>query len=401
MFFRAIAIAASIGWFAAGPAAAQILPAGYELIRVTATPFKESFPHLNNNSQLVFAARIGGNNSTLEIFLYDGRTGELTQLTNDNVHDVTPVISDSGVICWARAFGPVTPDARWLEIVTRTPDGTITRLTFNEVSDHGPSVNSLNQLAWQRKNNRGCSAAGFDVMFFDGQTIQQLTDNDWSNQTVSLNDSGDILWTEFDECFGGFNWRSRIKLYRDGQILTLMDDDDLQAQGTNVNNAGVCAWSAWNRNTGEQAVYRWDNGIRTVLTDWGERPVQNDLGDVAIQRWHDDIGLWQTWVYFKGEFIHVSDPGWTGVTPTLNNAREIAWKFGESAWLDIMYMRRLDAGDLNCDGIVDARDIEGFLQALFDPKNFPPDCDPTLADINEDGAVNAHDIEPFIELLFP
>ena len=60
-----------------------------------------------------------------------------------------------------------------------------------------------------------------------------------------------------------------------------------------------------------------------------------------------------------------------------------------------------DSCDMNCDGVVDALDIEGFLQALFDPENFQPDCDPTLADINQDGAVNAFDIEPFIELLFP
>ena len=304
-------------------------------------------------------------------------------------------------------FGPVTPDARWLEIVSRMPNGTITRLTFDEVTDASPSINGLNQIAWQRDNDRGCNGAGRDLMFFDGQTTQQLTDNDWSNQTISLNDSGDILWTEFNFCFPGFNWRSLIKLYRDGQILTLVDDDDLQLQATNINNAGICAWSGSNRYTGEEAVYLWDDGVTTVLTNWGEGPVQNDLGDVAFHRFHDDTGLYQTWVYFKGEFLQLSDPAWDGLSPTINNNREIAWQFGEARTLDldVVYMRRLDHGDLNCDGIVDAFDIEGFLLAIFDPGRFdqsdPPDCDLTLADINHDGAVNAFDIEPFIELLFP
>ena len=63
-----------------------------------------------------------------------------------------------------------------------------------------------------------------------------------------------------------------------------------------------------------------------------------------------------------------------------------------------------DAGDLNCDGAVNAFDIEPFLLALFDPEGYLiqyPDCDINLADINGDGAVNAFDIEPFLGLLFP
>ena len=61
-------------------------------------------------------------------------------------------------------------------------------------------------------------------------------------------------------------------------------------------------------------------------------------------------------------------------------------------------------GDLNCDGIVDAFDIEPFLLALFQPdeySNLYPDCDINLADINGDGAINAFDIEGFLALLFP
>ena len=61
-------------------------------------------------------------------------------------------------------------------------------------------------------------------------------------------------------------------------------------------------------------------------------------------------------------------------------------------------------GDLNCDGSVDARDIEGFLLALFEPVEYAsqyPDCDADLADLNFDGAVDALDIEPFLDLLFP
>ena len=61
------------------------------------------------------------------------------------------------------------------------------------------------------------------------------------------------------------------------------------------------------------------------------------------------------------------------------------------------------AGDLNCDGSIDAFDIEPFILALFEPATYEvlfPDCDITLGDLNRDGEVNAFDIEPFLDVLF-
>jgi hypothetical protein len=59
-------------------------------------------------------------------------------------------------------------------------------------------------------------------------------------------------------------------------------------------------------------------------------------------------------------------------------------------------------GDLNCDGLINAFDIDPFVLALTDPAAYAaqyPDCDYMLADINGDGLVNAFDIDPFVVLL--
>ena len=65
-------------------------------------------------------------------------------------------------------------------------------------------------------------------------------------------------------------------------------------------------------------------------------------------------------------------------------------------------------GDLNCDGVVNADDIDPFVLALVSAGNAEPfddysaaypDCDPTLADVNADGCVNLFDIDAFINLL--
>ncbi len=59
-------------------------------------------------------------------------------------------------------------------------------------------------------------------------------------------------------------------------------------------------------------------------------------------------------------------------------------------------------GDMNCDGSLNAFDIDPFVLALTDPAGYAaayPDCDIARADINEDGVVNAFDIDPFVGLL--
>ena len=60
------------------------------------------------------------------------------------------------------------------------------------------------------------------------------------------------------------------------------------------------------------------------------------------------------------------------------------------------------AGDLNCDGLLNAFDIDPFVLALTDPATYSQlysNCDYMLADCNGDGSVNAFDIDPFVLLL--
>jgi hypothetical protein len=59
-------------------------------------------------------------------------------------------------------------------------------------------------------------------------------------------------------------------------------------------------------------------------------------------------------------------------------------------------------GDVNCDGAVNAFDIDPFVLALTDPTGYAaayPSCRILNADTNCDGAVNAFDIDPFVECL--
>ncbi len=53
---------------------------------------------------------------------------------------------------------------------------------------------------------------------------------------------------------------------------------------------------------------------------------------------------------------------------------------------------------MNCDGAVNAFDIEPFLDLLFGG-GVP--CNTCTGDTNGDGRIDAFDIEPFLNCLFP
>ena len=57
-----------------------------------------------------------------------------------------------------------------------------------------------------------------------------------------------------------------------------------------------------------------------------------------------------------------------------------------------------DPCDMNCDGGIDALDIEPFLDLLFGGGQ---PCNTCTGDVNGDGSIDALDIEPFLECLFP
>lgn len=58
-----------------------------------------------------------------------------------------------------------------------------------------------------------------------------------------------------------------------------------------------------------------------------------------------------------------------------------------------------DPCDVNCDGVIDAYDIEPFIDLLVGPN--PTPCSSCAGDANGDNRVDAFDIEPFVNCLIP
>jgi hypothetical protein len=91
----------------------------------------------------------------------------------------------------------------------------------------------------------------------------------------------------------------------------------------------------------------------------------------------------------------VDNTGWVR-----DEQARVQWMSESRHWL----IETIRPGDTNCDGTIDAFDIEPFVLALLDPNGYAaafPNCDLRAADVNEDGSVDGFDIEPFVGLLTP
>ncbi len=394
-------------------AAGQAIPPGYEVVDITSNNGRsEELTRINNHGQVVFSSRVVGSLTDSEIWLYDSRTGGLTQVTDDDVYDVGPDINDEGTIVWSRSLGPWDPELGifTFEIMMRTSDGVVTRITHDDAHDVGPRVNNLGHTVWHRYGPPACGGWTKDVYLYDGTEIVPVTNNGASenleNQTPVINDLRQIVWTEYDWCDPPFpyNFTSRTMLYDQGQTRSL-STNGVAPQAPDINDLGLVAWTGFDSLTFSETVELWDGVSTTLITDDGEGPSINHMGEIAFNRWDDSLRMWRVVLYRDGQFATVSTEPVHSFNPQMNDLAEVTWAYGrELIEPDIRLMRRFPLGDLNCDGATNAFDIEPFVAAMIDREAYAaryPQCDPLLADVNGDTVVDSFDIEPFIRMLIP
>ncbi len=382
-------------------AAVAQIPPGYEVVQLTDDPTREWNVDINNHGQIVYESWLRENEFSSEIFLWED--GVTTQLTDDgplDIRDSMPAINDDGVIVWSRYIGPPGPYGPTAELMVRTPDGVVTQFTDNDVDDIAPAINSLGQIVWPRRMASGCSGGVYDIFFWDGQEVIPITSDaipeQVANQSARLNDLGQVVWMWGDFCVNP--WVSEIKMWDNG-VTTRLTTTHLVPNSPDINNRSLVGWS---HGFGRDAIDLWEAGRTSQLTDWGTGPRLNESGMVAFIRF--DGQNWQDWLYRDGIFWQLSDDPFWNTDSEINDLGEVVWISGPTVRTDIRYLRRFSQGDLNCDGVVGAFDIEPFIMAMVDVEGYRgayPACDPLLADVNDDSRVDAFDIEPFIDLLIP
>jgi hypothetical protein len=162
-----------------------------------------------------------------------------------------------------------------------------------------------------------------------------------------------------------FNWTTQIRIDADADIVE-------SEWGTSFNVPLI---------RGQWVELRVEFDLPADTSDYYYDGVLFDAG----QSWRDRVGSLNG-ATLRATDLYANEPP-TGITGIYWDDIALTGGCGDC-----------DPCDMNCDGAVNAFDIEPFLEILFE--GLVP-CNSCTGDVNGDGVIDAFDIEPFLECLFP
>ncbi len=142
---------------------------------------------INDNGDLMWRGR-GDLQADLSYDIYTRIDGEaITQVTQDDLLDWSPQISNSGHMVWLSYDG-----AQCDVVMMRDGDAAPTQITSTATEEHNPVINESGIVAWQ-----GHDGNDWEIFTYSGNTITQLTNNDFDDVTPQINSAGEIAWFAF------------------------------------------------------------------------------------------------------------------------------------------------------------------------------------------------------------
>jgi hypothetical protein len=137
--------------------------------------------------------------------------------------------------------------------------------------------------------------------------------------------------------------------------------------------------------------------------------VYDEAAGLFLVGWNVNNSVWAQAVSPEGalvdEALAVAKSGTANGTPSMaynsgNGEILVAWSDNRTPGAPDIFVQRVEFNccnpcDANCDGVVDAFDIEPFINILLGP----PACSACAGDTDGNGVVDAFDIEPFINCL--
>jgi len=354
------------------------LPEGFEIVDLVSNGDTVRVPAVNNCGEIVFP-QAAPEHEWEEIYHYDN--GPMDRISFQGVWTWSPDINDAGTIVWAVGASDILMLRD--EQIVWLGDGT-----------GGVSINNLDHVVWDLFAPITC-ADECTVYFYDGAEVTLVSDSIFSNQAPELNDYDDIVWTRYDDCPSP--WTYEIILHtKSGEVS--LPSAETQGGTPTINNAGQVVWTA------AHTIESWEEGVTTLLTDWGDNPSLNNFGDIHFIRWHDENDTWQAWYYQVSTgtptFYRLTDDDRWQLNGDINDYGEAVWysfasPYNPDADCGLHYLRRIRNGDVDFDGDVDLDDFATLPACMTGPVETDRLCDCRFFDMDHDRDIDLSDLTLF------
>jgi hypothetical protein len=268
---------------------------------------------INDSGDVVWAAHDGNDD---EIFLFDGVTGKVRQLTYNDFDDVNPDINCQGDVVWHGYLEHTTK----IFLYEKATDKTF-QLAGNEGLSHNPHIACSGDVVWTeskgvesnlvlfqretattiRLSQTGmilntCMSMNGDVAWKESplnrdspfsnlflydrltQSIRQLTNNGNIKGDLHINCNGDLVWDETDGL-------SQIFVYDKGKdSVSQLTEDNNGNHSARISCEGDIVWlgrGSGGNECGGVFFYNGKSGQTTRLVCQGLDPSINTKGDVV------------------------------------------------------------------------------------------------------------------------
>ena len=228
---------------------------------------------------------------------------------NDNLY---PKINDKGHIVWYGWTGP--PSSFEVYIF----DGKeVDQVTDNDYPDNSCFVNSKNQIVWSGANE------GSGFYFYDEGNTKKLTVN--GGQAVNgspINNYSQIAHSYYE------NGVYKIKIY-DAVIdaYISIDNKDYNNWKPQINNKGHVVWQGWTNTKNELFLYDNDGVTKLTDNDIEEKYYQiNDKDQIVWYCTEGDNNVIYLYDYKINAFpVFISNHNYNCINPEINNKGQVVW----------------------------------------------------------------------------
>ncbi|MEK6674808.1 MAG: hypothetical protein AABZ47_04040 [Planctomycetota bacterium] len=368
----------------AARAVAQI-PEGWEIKEIfpAGTEYYCSGVDINERGQVVFSRRLWPSFTDNEVLLYD--RGKLVQLTDDDTFDAFPRLNNRGEIAWARINEAGTGND-----IILWRDGQWGYFVPAPYPQNGVDINDSGQIVWDAvtdlKNEQ------VQVMFFDGTTIQQITDDEFVNQGPRINNHGDFVFERDNFFVDPFVFD--IIAHLSGNLLTLSDGLQ-QAFSPQINDRKEVAWSAFANY--RYSLWFWQAGSAVRLFENVSSGLINNRSEILFSR--SDQSGYSSWIFRDGKVRQVLGEPYVAHGRSFNTRAEIAFQFGDFPEIGIALLTKPSyVADLDFDGDVDLADFAIFQNCFGESLTWIAEACST-SDINNDAVVDYSDVTRFVHFL--
>ena len=280
----------------------------FNIIQLTNNSYDDQQADINDNGHVVWH---GWDGSDWEIFKYNGTS--TAQLTNNSYNDYYPQISDKyGHVVWyGYAYGTNA------DILLYNGAPTNTNITDNPYdSDVHPDINTGGHMVWESVFN--LYDANVEIEYYDGNTIKIISANHKSDyMRPHINNAGHVVWYGWD----GSDWEI---FYYNGTTITQLTDNSYDDLYPHINNAGHVVWYGWDGSDWE--IFYYNGTTITQLTDNSYSDGFPQISNNGHVVWHGQNGSdWEIFYYNGTTITQLTDNAYNDYAPSINDNGYVAW----------------------------------------------------------------------------